>query len=163
MNVVRSKDHWTPLHCAAFGKHSESFRYLIEHGANIEAKDVNGTTPLQVVDDQRFIKNMEGILKNRSRRSVGEFSHSNSTIPTNHNPLSITRNVPLSIDGNLIDFSDHTYPAQMQNLLAIFHLVFRKTYNAVHTMSFEEEGICSKGNMDPLIESVIQSLPDFKE
>ena len=167
-NVLRKKDNWTPLHCAAFGKHSESFRYLIEHGANIEAKDVNGTTPLQVVDDQRFIKNMERILKKRSRRSVGEFFHTssfypNSTIPNYHSPLRITRNVRLEIDGNLVDLFAHTYPAQIQNLFTILHLVFGSSYSAVHTKSFEEEGISPIGNMDPLIERAIQSLPDSKE
>ncbi len=44
-----SKDHqanWSPLHYASFNKNLEIMEALIKHGANLEAKDSGGYTPL---------------------------------------------------------------------------------------------------------------------
>ncbi|PAA68734.1 hypothetical protein BOX15_Mlig028154g1 [Macrostomum lignano] len=37
---------WTPLHLAAFFGHSEACRFLLEHGADVDAPADNGDTPL---------------------------------------------------------------------------------------------------------------------
>lgn len=41
-------DSWTPLHFAAQANCVEVIKLLIENGANIEAQEVNGNTPLWV-------------------------------------------------------------------------------------------------------------------
>lgn len=42
----RDKDNYTPLHRASYGGHLDCAKYLIRHGANIEAKTDDGWTPL---------------------------------------------------------------------------------------------------------------------
>ncbi len=41
-------NNWTPLHFAAQANCPEVVKLLIENGANIEAREVNGNTPLWV-------------------------------------------------------------------------------------------------------------------
>ena len=41
-------DNWSPLHFAAQANCPEVINLLIEKGANIEAKEINGNTPLWV-------------------------------------------------------------------------------------------------------------------
>ena len=42
----RDKDEDTPLLIAASKNHLETFKYLIQHGANVLAKDINDGTAL---------------------------------------------------------------------------------------------------------------------
>lgn len=46
--AARSSDGWTPLHVAAFFGHPELARYLIDHGATVDARSTNAmkNTPL---------------------------------------------------------------------------------------------------------------------
>ena len=47
-NAQNSNSHWgtTPLHAAAHANQATIARLLIEHGAELNAKDQNGKTPL---------------------------------------------------------------------------------------------------------------------
>ena len=48
MNAQNSNDHWgtTPLHAAAHANQAAIAKLLIEHGADVNAKDLNGKTPM---------------------------------------------------------------------------------------------------------------------
>jgi uncharacterized protein len=46
--VFRDRGHWTPLHFAAQSLHPEAVRLLIDAGADIEARNNFGATPLFV-------------------------------------------------------------------------------------------------------------------
>ncbi|ORY28388.1 ankyrin [Rhizoclosmatium globosum] len=43
---VRTKDQWTPLHCACVSGNLEMVDILLNHGAELEAQTVEGWTPL---------------------------------------------------------------------------------------------------------------------
>jgi ankyrin repeat protein len=45
---TRDMDGFTPLHHASGGGKTETVRFLIEHGANVEVTDDEGRTPLDV-------------------------------------------------------------------------------------------------------------------
>ncbi len=40
--------HWTPLHVAAVKGHTEVVAFLMAHGADVNARDTNGKTPLDL-------------------------------------------------------------------------------------------------------------------
>ena len=46
VNAAETTTGLTPLHGAAFAGSDRIIQYLVEHGANLEAKDVSGQTPL---------------------------------------------------------------------------------------------------------------------
>jgi ankyrin repeat protein len=45
---LQNKHGWTPLHRASINGALEVVRLLLEHGADVEAKDNDGETALQV-------------------------------------------------------------------------------------------------------------------
>jgi ankyrin repeat protein len=49
VNARASDDGRTPLHLASENGALEVVRLLLEHGANVEAVNIRGNTPLQVV------------------------------------------------------------------------------------------------------------------
>ena len=62
--TARSKDGSTPLHLASMYGRLEVARVLIEHGADIDAKDNKGRTPFQVA----WNRDMVGLLSDHSSK-----------------------------------------------------------------------------------------------
>lgn len=46
---------WTALHYAAIYEHTACFKYLVDHGANVYAKNNYGATPLHLITDQDHV------------------------------------------------------------------------------------------------------------
>ena len=47
---------WTPLHRAAWGRHTEIVELLITNGADVNAKDDRGATPLHHAIDKEIVE-----------------------------------------------------------------------------------------------------------
>lgn len=45
------QDKWTALHYASFNGHLEAIQTLIDHGANVDARDNDGATPCHYATD----------------------------------------------------------------------------------------------------------------
>ena len=52
---ARGADECTPLHHAARFGHLDAVKWLLEHGANVNAIAYNGFTPLHLTDDPAVI------------------------------------------------------------------------------------------------------------
>ena len=50
---VRNEGDFTALHCAAFGGVNEIVRYLVERGADIDARDWRGRTPFRLAQGSK--------------------------------------------------------------------------------------------------------------
>lgn len=48
VNAHNTNDHWgtTPLHAAAHANQAAMAKRLLDHGADVNAKDLNGKTPM---------------------------------------------------------------------------------------------------------------------
>ena len=51
---AESSDEWTPLHYAAYSSQKEVAELLIDKGADVNAKDKNGKTPLDWAVDSPY-------------------------------------------------------------------------------------------------------------
>jgi ankyrin repeat protein len=60
VNICR-KDHWTPLHIASYFGNSEIVRLLIDHGAEVDAVDDFGKTPLHDVTRGEYKSQDDGV------------------------------------------------------------------------------------------------------
>eukprot|EP00742_Colponemidia_sp_Colp-10_P025772 GILJ01031342.1.p1 GENE.GILJ01031342.1~~GILJ01031342.1.p1 ORF type:complete len:153 (-),score=16.93 GILJ01031342.1:63-521(-) len=54
--VLLTGDNWTPLHFAAMARNKTMVKLLLAEGANIEARNVEGNTPLQLSEDISLFK-----------------------------------------------------------------------------------------------------------
>jgi ankyrin len=62
INVALVRDGLTPLHYAVLHNNTNMARYLLAHGANIDARDIKGNTPLHIA----ILKQIEKLEPNRS-------------------------------------------------------------------------------------------------
>jgi ankyrin len=77
---ARSEDHYTPLHCAVLGGHLSVVRYLLENGADVNAKASrtdfrHGATPVHLASSPEILKELlyyDPDLSIRTNTSGGE-------------------------------------------------------------------------------------------
>lgn len=55
-NIESKKGGWTPLHCTIFSNSPEIAEYLLEHGANANARGQDNETPLHVAAPRNRIE-----------------------------------------------------------------------------------------------------------
>lgn len=53
----------TPLHCACYGMAPNTLAFLLSVGVNIEAKDVNGHTPVFIAVQRGFIEGVTLLIR----------------------------------------------------------------------------------------------------
>jgi ankyrin repeat protein len=59
----------TLLHWAAWYKQVETIKILLQYGANVEAKDFKGKTPLDLAKQQKAEKGVVDLLSSRNKRA----------------------------------------------------------------------------------------------
>lgn len=63
INITAGKNNWTPLHYAVKESNLDCVEYLVDCGANIDKKDVNGDTPLHLAASRYLGKSGYEICK----------------------------------------------------------------------------------------------------
>jgi ankyrin repeat protein len=69
VNIVDDQKR-SPLHIAAFGDNGPVCKFLVEHGANLQAKDKLGYTPTDNANDEKLINYLKEQAHERIPRSV---------------------------------------------------------------------------------------------
>jgi len=64
----------TPLHYASLAKHREIANYLLQHGADVRAKDYKNRTPLDYVDGNPNIMEVSHYIQNKRKIHENPFS-----------------------------------------------------------------------------------------
>ncbi|CAL1263953.1 unnamed protein product [Larinioides sclopetarius] len=76
---LRSDFHYVPLHYAARGGHADIVKHLIEKGAEVNAKCLNGATPIQLAVGKDHYEVVEILLQHGAKINAAA---SNSCTPT---------------------------------------------------------------------------------
>ncbi|CAF1118059.1 unnamed protein product [Didymodactylos carnosus] len=63
-NIVTNAGHSTPLHRAALFNNLEAVKYLIDYGAKVDIKDIDGLTPLERAQRQSHTQIVEFLSQN---------------------------------------------------------------------------------------------------
>jgi len=64
--TIRAEEAWTPLHMACIKGHASVVRFLIDHGADINAQDGRGHTPLIIASCNGYRDIVEILLKEKN-------------------------------------------------------------------------------------------------
>ena len=77
INLRTKENGWTPLMVAAYNNSYDTVEYLIENGANVNAVNYNGTTPLMYAKDSALqygdIRILNLLLENKADRYIKDF------------------------------------------------------------------------------------------
>jgi ankyrin repeat protein len=170
VNAIRKRDNWTPLHCAAFSGNLNALKYLIEHGANTQAKDKYGKTPAQMASDKTVIAYMNAsVTKPRARRSVGTTSMS---FPVPYYSHYVRKMITCGGKQfwNLDHFSSRSlhaswarsFASQLQNFFFLFHLILRNLGPLADLRVTSGPMHMLQNRFDSVAENAIDTLPDFE-
>jgi cytohesin len=69
--ILKNKDEGTPLHNAAWKGHNEIAKLLIVKGADVNAKDVEGQTPLDWAEEEKH-KEIASLLRKHGGKTGEE-------------------------------------------------------------------------------------------
>jgi ankyrin repeat protein len=115
---VRTKDEWTPLHFAAFNGRIEVVRVLLDRGANANAEDDQGETPLHLVSRSNHIpeEHAVGITELLLERGADASARDND----HATPLQLARyRGKLDIEKVLLDYDAKAHPENDHGLVPL--------------------------------------------
>jgi len=109
----------TPLLDAINDENVAMIKYLIENGANIDCKDEDGKTPVQLTKDPKIVKYFEKIAQKRQRRSVYQISATPVLYRDRVKSMRLGSESVKLIDGDSGLSNDHWRSVGLDNLLVL--------------------------------------------
>lgn len=165
VNATRKRDSWSPLHSAAYYGSYDALKYLIEHGANAQAKDKYGKTPSQIALKENIVAYLNSTASiPRSRRSV---IASSMTFPLSYDcrrqKIIGDESRSWSVNRSNGDLSPALWSGdlapQLQNLFTLCLMMIRKVKQGFVFDTIERS---LQNAIDLVAENAINALPTFE-